>query len=94
MSFHLSHLDIILIISTLLEFNPLSQVFKSLRSGAAKDVSMLTFISIALIGALWLYYGITIKSIPLIIGNAIKLFTAFMVVVICFKQQSLGQNEQ
>jgi len=77
--------EYILIVSTLLEFNPLFQAVKSVRAKSVKDVSVFTFLSIVIIGTLWLFYGFSIKSIPLIIGNAIKLLTAFAVVVIYFK---------
>ena len=82
---NLAPLEIILIISTLLEFNPLFQAIKSIRSRSVKDVSFLTFFSILIIGTLWLFYGITIKNIPLVIGNSIKLFAALVVVLIYLK---------
>ncbi len=82
---HLTTLEIILVISTLLEFNPLFQAVKSIKTKSVKDISVLTFFSILIIGCLWLYYGITIKSFPLIIGNIIKLFTALTVIIIYFK---------
>ena len=82
---HLTPLEIILVISTALEFNPLFQAVKSIRTKSVKDVSVFTFLSILIIGSLWLYYGIVIHSLPLIIGNSIKLFTALAVVVIYFK---------
>jgi MtN3 and saliva related transmembrane protein len=80
----LTPLTYILLVSTLLEFNPLFQTMKSIRNKSVKDVSPLTFTAILIIGALWLFYGITIQSLPLIVGNAIKLFTSITVVVIYF----------
>ncbi len=88
----LSLLEIILIISTVLEFNPLLQAVKSIRTKSVKDVSVGTFLSILVIGGLWLYYGITIMSIPLIIGNSIKLLTALIVIVIYFKYRSVNSK--
>ena len=81
----LSPLEIIVIISTVLEFNPLFQAVKSVRQKSVQDLSVWTFVSIFVIGGLWLYYGITIGNIPLIVGNTIKLFTAFTVVIIYFR---------
>jgi MtN3 and saliva related transmembrane protein len=78
-------LEIILIISTLLEFNPLFQVVKSIKTKNVEGLSIYTFSSITLIGALWLYYGIIIQSLPLIIGNGIKLFAASLVVIVYLK---------
>ncbi len=85
---HLTSLEIILIISTVLEFNPLFQAVKSIRTKKVNDLSVWTFLSIFVIGGLWLYYGITIMSVPLIIGNTIKLFTALVVIFIYFKYRN------
>lgn len=85
---HLNTLDYILIASTILEFNPLFQAVKSVKTKSVKDISPLTFISILTIGALWLFYGITIGSVPLILGNAIKLFTSLTVIIIYLKYRS------
>lgn len=79
---NLTPLEYILVVSTILEFNPLFQVVKSLRTKSVKDVAPLTFAAIFVIGILWLIYGISISSVPLIIGNAIKLFTGLSVVII------------
>jgi len=84
----LTTLDYILIASTLLEFNPLFQTVKSIKTRSVKDLSLWTFLSILTIGTLWLFYGITIKSVPLIIGNAIKLLTSLTVVVIYLKYKN------
>lgn len=84
----LTPLEYMLIVSTLLEFNPLFQVIKSIKNKSVQGVSLLTFLSILLIGGMWLAYGIIIDNIPLIIGNSIKLFTAFTVVVIYFRYRS------
>jgi uncharacterized protein with PQ loop repeat len=81
----LTPLETILVISTVLEFNPLFQAAKSIKSKNVDNVSIWTFLSIVSIGSLWLYYGITISNIPLIVGNAIKLFTALVVVLIYFR---------
>jgi MtN3 and saliva related transmembrane protein len=85
---HLTPLEMILVVSTLLEFNPLFQAVKSIKTKSVKDVSIWTFLSIVIIGGLWLYYGIMIMSIPLIIGNTIKLFTALAVIVIYVKYKN------
>lgn len=78
----LTPLEYLLIISTILEFNPLFQTIKSLKRRSVEDLSIWTFLSITIIGILWLVYGFTIHSLPLIIGNSIKLFTAASVVVL------------
>ena len=65
-----------------MKFNPLFQAVKSLRTKSVKDIASLTFAAILVIGILWLIYGISISSVPLIVGNAIKLFTSLSVVII------------
>lgn len=82
---HLNTLDYILITSTILEFNPLFQAVKSVKAKSVKDLSVFTFLSVVIIGTLWLIYGIIIKSLPLIIGNTIKLLTSLAVVIIYLK---------
>lgn len=79
---HFTPLEYLVIASTILEFNPLFQAIKAVRRKSVEDVSLYTFLSITIIGTLWLIYGFTIQNIPLIIGNTIKLFTALSVVVI------------
>ena len=79
---NLTSLEYILIVSTILEFNPLFQAVKSLRTKSVKDIAPLTFSAILVIGILWLIYGFSISSLPLIIGNAIKLFIGLSVVII------------
>ena len=76
--------EIMLIASTLLEFNPLLQSIKIIRLKQARDVSLWTYVIILIIGTMWLFYGIKIDSLPLIMGNAIKLFASLSVVVIYF----------
>lgn len=86
----LTPLEYMLIASTILEFNPLFQAVKSIRKKSVQDVSLWTFLSILVIGGMWLAYGIIIHNIPLIIGNSIKLFAAFAVVVIYFKYRNVA----
>ena len=78
-------LELLLITSTLLEFNPLFQSIKIIRLKEVKDVSLWTYIMIFTIGILWLIYGLQINSLPLIIGNAIKLVASLSVIVVYFK---------
>ena len=82
---HLTPFEYLLIISTVLELNPLFQAIKSVQMKSAKEVSFLTFCSIMVIGSMWLYYGITIRSVPLIVGNTFKLISAFAVLVVYLK---------
>lgn len=88
---YLTPLELLLIVSTILEFNPLFQAIKSVRAKSVENISVWTFISILIIGGLWLYYGITIMSIPLIIGNAIKLLTSLAVVIIYLRYKKANR---
>ncbi len=76
--------EIMLIASTLLELNPLLQALKIIKLKEARDVSLWTYIMILIIGTMWLFYGIQMKSLPLIIGNAIKLFASLIVIIVYF----------
>lgn len=80
--------EIMLIASTLLEFNPLLQTIKIIRLKQAKDVSLWTYVMILTIGIMWLIYGIKIQSLPLIIGNSIKLFASLTVVIVYIKYKN------
>ena len=57
------------------------QTVKIIKLKQSKDVSLWTYIMILIIGTTWLIYGITIESLPLIIGNGIKLFASLSVVI-------------
>jgi len=84
----LTSLEYILIVSTILEFNPILQTLKAVKRKSVEDISLGTFLSIFVIGSMWLYYGITISNTPLIIGNAIKLLSSLTVLVIYFQYKS------
>ncbi len=88
----LSPLEIILLCSTILELNPLFQAVKSIRTKSAKDISPLTFATILAIGALWLVYGFSIDSIPVIVGNILKLVSALIVLIVYMKYKEPVQR--
>ena len=83
----MSGLEVLVISSTILEFNPLLQTLKSYKAKKVDEVSLGTFLMISTIGTLWLIYGISIHNLPLIIGNVIKLLSAISVVAIILKYQ-------
>lgn len=72
--------EMMLITSTILEFNPILQTMKIIKLKEAKDVSIWTYLMIFIIGVMWLVYSIQIESLPLIIGNAIKIFASVTVI--------------
>lgn len=86
-------LEVMLISTTLLEFNPLLQSIKIVRLKHSKDVSLWTYVMILVIASVWLFYGIKIDSLPLIIGNGIKLFASLTVVAVYFRYREPGTNQ-
>jgi len=84
----LTPLEIMLIASTLLEFNPLIQAIKIAKLKRAKEVALPTYLMILTIGTMWLIYGIQIQSLPLIVGNAIKCATTGTVVFLYLKYKN------
>ncbi|MFA5051896.1 MAG: SemiSWEET family transporter [Patescibacteria group bacterium] len=64
-----------------MELNPLFQGIKIIRQSSATDVSVWTYIIIAMIGTIWFVYGRKIRSLPLIIGNSIKIVTSIFVIL-------------
>ncbi len=48
------------------------QVLKSLKTKQTQDISLLTYISLALGLLLWFIYGIILQDIPMIIANGIS----------------------
>lgn len=85
-------LEVMLLVSTLLEFNPVLQTIKIIRLKQAKDVSLWTYVAILIIGVMWMLYAIKIGSLPLIVGNAIKLFASLTVVIAYFKYKGSGTD--
>ena len=57
------------------------QAAKIIKLKLTKNVSVYAFVMILIISIMWLFYGIKIISLPLIIGNSIKLIASFIVVV-------------
>jgi len=85
-------LEIMLTTSTLLELNPLLQALKIIKLKQAKNVSLWTYVMILTIGMMWLFYGIKIESLPLIIGNIIKLFASLTVLFVYFRYKESKSN--
>ena len=62
----------------------LPQVFKIWKSRSAESISSLMYIIYCTSVALWLTYGIMIKSPPLIIANSLVFVLAFSILVMKF----------
>lgn len=74
-------LEGLLILTTLLEINPIFQAVRIVGTESVRDIAPLTYIMIFMIGSLWFSYAARIKNIPLLIGNAIKLLASCTVLV-------------
>jgi uncharacterized protein with PQ loop repeat len=79
-----SLLTVLVTLTTVLEFNPLFQAYKSVKEKRSDQISPWTFVMIMSIGGLWLAYALTINNLPLIVGNAIKLFSSAVVLVVWY----------
>lgn len=84
--------EMMLITSTILEFNPILQTIKIIKLKEAKDVSIWTYLMIFIIGVMWLVYSIQIDSLPLIIGNAIKIFASSTVIVVYLRYRKGNES--
>lgn len=61
--------------------NAVPQLVKILRTGCANDVSVLSWSMLAAGSGLWVVYGITINSVPLILFDGIAFVLRMLVVV-------------
>ncbi len=62
----------------------LPQVLKTYRSRSAKDISLVMFLLFSLGVFLWLLYGLSIESMPIIISNFITLVLSLSILVMKF----------
>ena len=70
---------------TLTTISLFPQVFKIWKSKSAKDISLLMF-SIFCVGLLlWILYGFSIDSLPVIITNIVTFILACVVIVLKIK---------
>jgi MtN3 and saliva related transmembrane protein len=69
---------------TLTTVSFLPQVLKTYRSRSAKDISLVMFLLFSLGVFLWLLYGLSIQSMPIIISNFITLVLSLSILVMKF----------
>jgi MtN3 and saliva related transmembrane protein len=69
---------------TLTTLSFLPQVLKTYRSRSAKDISLVMFLLFSLGVFLWLLYGLSIQSMPIIISNFITLVLSLSILVMKF----------
>lgn len=57
------------------------QAIKIYRTKSARDVSLAMFLFLAVGIALWLFYGLLIKELPVIIANFFSLILIFLIII-------------
>ena len=67
------------------------QIVKGYRSKSMKDVSMVMPLLLALGMLLWMFYGIWLESLPIILWNAIALTLNLIIVVLILVYSRDGQ---
>lgn len=68
------------------------QVYKIYRTKRAEDVSTPMFVIFSTGVLFWLIYGVSMKSMPLILANAITLVLALMVLFLKWKYREACQK--
>ena len=61
------------------------QVMKLCKTRSARDVSIVMFLIFSLGISLWIAYGVSIHSMPVIIANTVSLLLGFIVLWLKFK---------
>lgn len=61
------------------------QVLKMWKTQSARDVSLVMFLIFSVGISLWIAYGFTIRSMPVIIANSVSLMLGFVVLWLKFK---------
>lgn len=64
--------------------NMLPQVIKSYRTKSVEDVSFLMVLIFALSMVLWTIYGVMIKSMPIIIADAVGFLISLVQIILMF----------
>ncbi|MEA2038176.1 MAG: SemiSWEET transporter [Nanoarchaeota archaeon] len=59
----------------------LPQVMKTVKTKHTKDLSLGMFILVVVGMALWLFYGILLSDLPIIIANSMTFVLAFIILV-------------
>ncbi|WP_235018558.1 MULTISPECIES: SemiSWEET transporter [Tolypothrichaceae] len=69
--------------ATLTTFSFLPQMIKTWQSKSAKDVSYIMLITFNIGVFLWIIYGISLQSLPVILANGVTLF--FNIIILWLK---------
>lgn len=66
----------------------LPQAIKTIRTRSTKDISLIMYIMFITGVALWFVYGLHLKSMPMIIGNAVSLLLSGIILIIKLSERS------
>ena len=84
----MNHIEIIgLIAGTLSTAAFVPQVFKAWKEKSTKDISLAMYLVLTIGLSLWLYYGFSIESLPIILANAITLLLVLSMVFLKLKHK-------
>ena len=62
----------------------LPQVLKTYRSRSAKDISLVMFLLFSLGVFLWLLYGLSLQSMPIVVSNGITVVLSLSILAMKF----------
>jgi MtN3 and saliva related transmembrane protein len=68
----------------------LPQALHSFRTKSVRDLSLIMLLSLNVGLVLWVAYGVLIRSLPLILPNAITFFLAFPLLIMKLRYRSAG----
>jgi len=83
---NLSTLEILVtIFGIIMPLGYLPQTFKMIRRKSSADVSVKTYLIFTIGTVVWLFYGISLNNLPLIISNIVALIGVISVIITYFK---------
>lgn len=60
------------------------QIYKIYKTKSAKDLSVISFVILAIGSAVWIFYGIEIKSVPVLVMNCLAFFEFVLILIGCY----------
>lgn len=76
-----------LIAATLTTSSFIPQVYKAWKYKSTKDISLVMYLILFIGSVLWLYYGLMIQSVPVIMANGITSTLVAFVVILKLKHK-------
>lgn len=76
-----------LLAATITTTSFLPQLIKSWKTKRTTDISLLTYVVLVIGLSLWLFYGILIKDLPLIIANSVTIILSGSVLFLKIKHK-------